>query len=210
MAKIHTVIFDLDGTLSDSAILTMAAFQRILPNYSIPVPSIGAVRRTIGHPNPEFYYILFPKIAHDIVTLIGQEVELMELEILDSLKNKILFDGCLELLSQLYNNGMQLHIASTGDKEHVYSILFATGIQNFFSSIYCQSPDKIEMLRMIIGDNEKIGHIMVGDMEKDSDSARANSIRSVGACYGYCDKERSDFDYYIDKPSELWEILEEH
>jgi len=44
-------------------------------------------------------------------------------------------------------------------------------------------------------------------MKKDTDGARANGIKSVGACYGYCLRELADFDYYIDEPLQLLELL---
>ena len=43
--KIHTVIFDLDGTLSDSAILTVEALKRVAPNFGLPVPPVSDIRR---------------------------------------------------------------------------------------------------------------------------------------------------------------------
>ena len=48
---------------------------------------------------------------------------------------------------------------------------------------------------------------MVGDMKKDYDAARANGIISIGACYGYCIKELSEFDFYIHTPLDLLDII---
>ena len=62
------------------------------------------------------------------------------------------------------------------------------------------------MLREILKGTS--GFIMVGDMKKDYEAARANGILSVGACYGYCVRAISDFDYYIDSPLDLLRILE--
>lgn len=202
-SKIHTVIFDLDGTLSDSAVLTMAAFERVAPVYGLPVPSLEAVRGAMGHANPEFYYILFPDFPRDMVYDMGNSVELEELRVLPSVGGRLLFKGCRELIACLKEHGVQLYIASTGDREHVFSVLSETGIIGFFDKICCGRSDKIEMLREITEDGDKDGYLMVGDMGKDHDGARANGILSVGACYGYCKRELTDFDFYIDEPFEL-------
>ena len=207
----HTVIFDLDGTLSDSVILAKAAFERLAPKHGLPIPSEDAIRRATGYANPEFYYILFPDFPRETVYNLGVLVEQEELEQLPLVSDRLLFEGCRELLERLQQYKLRLCLASTGEKDHVYSILGKTGIMGFFDVIACARPDKTEMLREIIGDSGKSGCIMVGDMVKDHDAARANGILSVGACYGYCVREPSrglsGFDFYIDTPLELLDIL---
>jgi phosphoglycolate phosphatase-like HAD superfamily hydrolase len=206
--RIHTVIFDLDGTLSDSALLTIAAFKNVLPKHGLSMPSKEAIRRATGFATPEFYYIMFPDSPRDKVYNAGMEVDEEELRLMPSIGSSLLFEGCGELLTRLRESGMCLHIASTGERDHVFSILNGTGITHFFDSINCGRPDKTEMLGEIIGDSDKDGFIMVGDMKKDYEAARVNRIISVGACFGYCVKELAGFDFYIDKPLDLLDIIE--
>ena len=216
--SIHTVIFDLDGTLSDSALLTMAAFRAVLPKQGLPMPSEEAVRRAMGYATPEFYYILFPDLPRDMVDNVGILVEEEELRCLPSLGGKLLFEGCWELLMRLKENGKRLCIASTGSRDHVLSTLDCIGITHFFDAVYCDLPDKTEMLRDMInnvdknadsksGYIDKNGYIMVGDMKKDYEAARTNGIVSVGACFGYCVREQTNFDFYIDKPLDLFKLI---
>jgi len=205
--RIHTVIFDMDGTLSDSAILTDAAFRKIAPEQGLPVPSGEAVRKVMGNATPEFYYKLFPDFPRDLIFNAGKLVDEEELRLLPGLKSRLLFSGCHELLMLLKENNKRLYLASTGAEAHVYPVLRGTGIIGLFDKISCARPDKTEMLGEMIKDDDRDGFIMVGDMEKDHEGARANGIVSVGACYGYCRRELSDFDYYIDEPLELLGIL---
>ena len=211
--RIHTVIFDLDGTLSDSALLSMEAFRAVLPKQGLPIPSEEAVRRAMGYATPEFYYILFPDLPHDKVYDVGLLVEEEELRILPALGANLLFEGCRELLMRLKESGKRLCIASTGSRDHVFSTLDGIRITDFFDTVSCDRPDKTETLReMIEADNkkgyiDKNGYILVGDMKKDYEAARANGIVSVGACFGYCVRESTNFDFYIDKPLELLKII---
>lgn len=205
--SIHTVIFDLDGTLSDSVILSIAAFDKIAAVYGMPVPSKEAIRRATGYATPEFYYILFPGFPRNIVDEAGALVEKEEQRLLSSFADTLLFKGCRELLIRLKERGIFLNIASTGEKEHVFSILRETGIYDLFDSISCGRPDKAEMLFEMTLKGRKNGYLMVGDMKKDYEAARINGILSVGACYGYCLRDISEFDYYIDEPLDLLHII---
>ena len=208
--KIHTVIFDLDGTLSDSAVLTAEAFKKVAPHFDLPLPTEEALHRATGYPNPEFYYILYPGYPKSKITEMGQMIEQEELRILPSAGDRLLFKGCRELLIELKEKGIRLNIASTGDRDHVFSILDITGIDGLFDTVSCHHPDKTEMLGKMTETGDKNGYLMVGDMKKDYEAARGNGILSVGACYGYCRRDISDFDLYIDEPLDLLEIIENH
>ena len=203
---INTVIFDLDGTLSDSALLTIEALKTIAPKQGLPLPSEEAIRRATGNATPEFYYILFPGFDRDLVYKAGTLVEEEELRILPALSGWLLFPGCRELLVHLKKSGISLHIASTGSREHVFSVVNATGIGAYFDSINCGRSDKTEMVGEIIKNKNEV--FFVGDMKKDYEAARTNGIVSVGACYGYCVKELSGFDFYINSPLELIGMIE--
>ena len=205
--KIHTVLFDLDGTLSNSSILTVAAFDVIAPQFGLTPPTLEAIQRATGYSNPEFYFRLFPDIPQDKIAHMGSLIEQEELRILSSMSHMLLFPGCLELLNELRSRGIRLYIASTGATDHVYPILRETGIQDYFERIVCHRPDKTDMLREMTKDLDKDGCLMVGDMKKDYEAARANGIMSVGACFGYCRREFTDFDIYIDTPFELLRFI---
>ena len=210
-SNIHTVIFDLDGTLSNSAVIAVEACKRVFPDYGFPVPDIDAIKRATGHANPEFYYLLLPDHDKDTVSRAGIQVELEEKHVISSLGDNLLFPECRELLERLKEKGIRLCIASLGDKEHVLTILNDTGIIDFFETVLYAQPgkteDKTEMLRELIGESDKSGCVMVGDMKKDYEAARLNGIVSAGACYGYCKEDISEFDFYIHSPLELLDIL---
>jgi len=203
---IKNVIFDLDGTLADSAILTTAAFEEIAPIYNLPVPEVAAVRAVTGYANPEFYYRLFPNVSKEVVDKIGEDIECKELLIADKFKNELFFPGCKELLLALLERDIKIYIASTGDERHVERVLEVADVTTLFTSINYGEPDKADMLRRIITE-PKSEWLMVGDMRKDVEGSKANGIICVGACYGYCIQGRDAFDHYIYHPMELLKIV---
>ena len=206
-SQIHTVLFDLDGTLSDTAVLTMGALRRLAPEHGLQVPSEETVKFFLGYATPEFMGHMFPDLTPEEAEKLGQLSEKGELDELEHVDD-ILFDGVLDLLKSLATAGVRMHIASTGSNEHVMAIIDSAGIGEYFETVSCDSSDKTEMISRIIKGSEKSGYALVGDSVKDYAAARENGILSVGVSYGYCSRETSDFDLYIDHPLELLKILE--
>ena len=205
--KIHTVIFDLDGTLTDSAVITRAACERIAPAYGLPIPSYKEIRKAMGYQMPEFFYLLFPDFPKDKVAIAGEHIHAEGLRLVPDYKDRLLFEGCRETLFRLKENNVHLYIVSAGEPDRVPAVLEMTGIIDLFDKVLCGISDKAEMIREIVSDDNKAGYVMVGDMKKDREAARANGIVSVGACYGYCRKGEENFDCYIDSPMDLLGIL---
>lgn len=201
-----TVIFDLDGTLADTAVLTIAAFRNMAPGSGLPEPAPAAIRAAIGYANPEFYDRLYPGRPAGLVRALGHRVEEEELRLMPSLGGGLLFPGIKELLRALGERGDTLYIASTGSPAHVDAVVDSTGIRGFFAAIHCGEPDKAGMIGRILGGGNPASFLMVGDKEKDAAGAHANGLRAVGALYGYCEQGKHGFDAYIGTPRELLAI----
>lgn len=203
----QTVIFDLDGTLADTAVITIEAFRRLAPGSGLPLPEPERIRAAIGYANPEFYDRLFPGFPTQPVRALGRRVEKEELRLLPEFTGELLFPGVRELLAALRDKGIRLYIASTGSAEHVDAVVAHTGIGGCFADILCGEPDKAGMIGRILGAGDPADFLMVGDKAKDSDGARANGIAAIGACYGYCAQGEYAFDRYIDTPHALLTIM---
>ena len=198
------VIFDMDGTLVDSAKVTMPAFELICPKYGIDVPEEKTIISAIGYSNPTFYYKIFNYIEKNVLNAFGEEVENAEKQTIKNVKKGLLFDGVLELLSAIKEKGKKMCIASTGDASHVQSCLEYGGIEGYFEEVFCGKPDKELMVAQIMKIAPKEKWIMIGDKRKDSKAAKYNGIFSIGAGYGYCIKEEYDeFDCIVKQPLEI-------
>ena len=120
---IHTIVFDLDGTLVDTALLTLQAFRLIAPGMGLKVQGVERIRTAIGYANPEFYYHIYPDQPQERVFQFGRLVEREELRLLPHMNHMLLFPGCLELLTELREKHISLYIASTGSEEHVSAVI---------------------------------------------------------------------------------------
>ena len=187
---LDVAIFDLDGTLIDTARTSIAAIRDCARRFHFPELADGDVARAIGLPNPEFYYRLYPDLPRADVAAFGARVERREAEITAEIGDSLAFPGIGELLAALHGRGVALYVASMGDRMHVDGALDATGLAKYFDGVYYGDCGKAESLRRILGARTNKDFVMVGDTEIDADAARANGIPCIGAGYGYCYPER--------------------
>ena len=209
MKKKH-IIFDLDGTLSDTAKATAAAISRVEKQYELPKISISHIHAAMGLADLEFYAHLYPNESAEKLMKAGAAIDSLEEEAIKAIGKEILFPGVMDMLTGLVNNGYNLYIASTGSENHVYTTLISAGIEKLFTAISCGEPAKILMVKNIIAGRDPQKWVMVGDMFKDSEAARNNNILALGAGFGYlAEEDRRLFDGALSEPGEIYDYLKE-
>jgi phosphoglycolate phosphatase len=205
---INNIVFDMDGTLADTAKATVIAFSKFAPQFGLGKLADETIKAAIGYANPEFYFRLYPQSDMEMLIKFGEQVEKHEKLIIRELGENILFDGVKDLLQILSADGFALHLASTGNSKHVAAVLGDSGIKAYFKSVSCGEAEKTAMVRNIIQGSELSQWMMVGDKQKDSDAAHGNNILSVGAGYGYLlPEDYRLFDAVIQTPSGLLDFL---
>lgn len=201
---IRNLIFDMDGTLADTAVATIPTCTELAVRCGLPIPTAESIRAAIGIANPDFYYRLFPHHERSVIYEYGQRVERAEADIIRKIGEGILFPGVRGLLERLTRLGCALYIASTGDREHVDVVLRSAGVMEFFREIHCGESEKVRMVAGILGDSDRSEWVVVGDRDKDARAAHENGILALAAGFGYC--ERADwplFDAVLKTPGEL-------
>ena len=199
------IIFDMDGTLSDTGRATEKAIKAIEERFHLPSITYNHIQDVMGIGGLDFYRGLFPNVPEDVIVALEPVVDALEDEAIRDLGTTILFPGVNEMLTTLKEAGYRLHIASTGSQNHVNVTLQAANIKHLFTTISCDQPEKISMVRNIIAGSDPGKWAMVGDMFKDSEAAKGNNILALGAGFGYLAKEdESLFDAIIKTPRDIW------
>ena len=204
MTKEH-IIFDLDGTLSNTAKATMMAITEAEKQLDLPKVTENQVRDAMGLAGLEFYEYLYPQVLKETLLDIENIVDAAEEAAVKVVGKEILFPGIVDMLAGLLKKGCFLYIASTGSKSHVYNTLRACDIEKFFTEVSCGESEKISMVKRIIAGRNLNEWAMVGDMHKDSDAARGNKILALGAGYGYLNKDDFPlFDFILSRPIDIF------
>ena len=121
-----------------------------------------------------------------------------------------LFEGVIELLSNLKREGFHLALCSSGSQEYIALVLKTTGIECMFqytiSSPKFESKDEAvhEFLNSISCDN----FIMVGDRHHNLTAAQSTRIPTIVALYGYGDVDETSTSLFTAKtPGDIYPLV---
>jgi phosphoglycolate phosphatase len=209
-----TMLFDLDGTLTNPKIGITKSVHYSLEKMGILGVSIDSLVKFIGPPLKESYVKYF--------SLSNEEADLAikfyrEYFSVTGLFENTLYAGIDVLLNTLCNRNTVLIVATS--KPTLYSKVICEhfNILKYFTAIEGSELDgarssKAELIGYILekynSDKEKV--LMIGDREHDIIGAKRNSIKSIGVGYGYGGKEElvnAGANYYVNSIEELSEIL---
>lgn len=189
------VIFDLDGTLFQTAHCAIETVKRLVNELDIePISDIN-ILSNIRKTTDEFLRSIFPKhINIDDIHDRFRELEQDEVR-----ERGILFPNIQKVLERLKECGHVLCICSNGSIEYIELVLKSTGIRKYFDEIYSAKHynAKSDLVEEILAD-KKIA-VIVGDTLHDIEAGKANNIPSIAAAYGYGnadDLDRSTFTVY--------------
>lgn len=127
------VIWDVDGTLLDTAELHFAAWKRLADELGKPF-SREAFKATFGRRNPEIIHLLFEERYSDAeVAALGARKETYYREAAKS--GLTLLPGARELLNELHRAGFRQAVGSSAPRENLDLVLRLTGTTDLFQAV---------------------------------------------------------------------------
>lgn len=185
------ILFDLDGTLTDSGEGIMNCAKFALEHYNLPIPSKAELRTFVGPPlHDSFIRFGVPAEEADNAVKIYRSRYIP----IGKFENHP-YDGIQKVLQQLKDAGHTLYVATSKPEAMSVEILEHFGMAKYFDIIAGASFDRsrsskedvIAYLLSQCGDyNQKI---MVGDTAFDVIGAKAHNIPTVGVSWGYGEVE---------------------
>ena len=206
MKQKFTVLFDLDGTLVDTAPDLMRAHNHVMTKFGYPTKSTDEIRNLVGkgagaligrsiwgQAKKEFHSVNDLKIkdqmSKEFVDYYGKNI----------ISESTLISGVKEFLKWCKEQNISMAVC-TNKQEHLSNVLLKKiGIYDFFEYIagsdtfdYCKPDPRhlTSVVEILDGDIKKT--VMIGDSETDANAAKAAKIPIILLENGYTEKNTTE------------------
>lgn len=210
-----TVIFDLDGTLTDTLDDLTNGVNYALSRFDFPKRSRDEIRSFVGNGVKRLINLSVPD-GTDEETAARVLKAFREYYPLHSMEKTKPYDGITELVSLLKNKGVKIGVVSNKTEDAVIKIVdYYFG--NIFDSVSGQvdgrpqkpAPDGVlHTMDELSADKTKT--IYVGDSDVDCMTAHNASIPVIGVSWGFRDRsvlEANGADFIAENPSDIARIV---
>jgi phosphoglycolate phosphatase len=206
MTQKYTVLFDLDGTLIDTAPDLMNAHNHVMKKYGYPTKSTKEIRNLVGQgagaligrsiwgqAKKEFHSVADEKVKHkmseDFIDFYGRNI----------MKESTLINGVKDFLKWCKEKNISMAVC-TNKQEHLsIDLLKKMEIYDYFEYVagsntfdYCKPDPRhiTSIIEILNGDIKK--SLMFGDSENDANAAKAASIPVILLENGYTEKKTEE------------------
>ena len=206
MKQKFTILFDLDGTLVDTAPDLMLAHNHVMRKFGYPTKSTEDIRNLVGkgagaligrsiwgQAKKEFSKVLDEKIKDEMVK------EFVNFYGKNIVNESTLVTGVKDFLIWCKEQNISMAVC-TNKQEHLSNdLLKKIGIYDFFEYVagsdtfdYCK-PDPRHLTNVVeILDGDVKKTIMIGDSETDANAAKAAEIPVILLENGYTEKNTTE------------------
>lgn len=215
--NISTVLFDLDGTLIDTAPDFELVINLLLSEYKKPPLPYTKVRASVSNGARALITLAFSITPEhtDFPVLLARLLEIYHQHL--DIKSQP-FAGMLELLDKIEGTDMKWGIVTNKHSKFTYPLLKSLKLSERSSAIICpdhvtkSKPDPEPLLKAasIIGVDPS--HcIYIGDHLRDIEAAKKAGMTSVAALYGYIEDSVNPYDWqahhYVASVKEIEQYL---
>ena len=206
MKQKFTILFDLDGTLVDTAPDLMLAHNHVMKKFGYPTKSTEDIRNLVGkgagaligrsiwgRAKKEFSEVLDEKIKDEMVK------EFVNFYGKNIVNESTLVTGVKDFLIWCKEQNISMAVC-TNKQEHLSNdLLKKIGIYDFFEYVagsdtfdYCKPDPRhlTNVVEILDGDIKKT--IMIGDSETDANAAKAAEIPVILLENGYTEKNTTE------------------
>ncbi len=181
------ILFDLDGTLTDSGEGIINCAIAALEHFGLPVPSREEMRVFVGPPLHETFlkFGVKPEQTEEAIRVYrARYIPIGKFE-------NTPYPGIREMLETLKTAGHKLYVATSKPEATSVEILEHFDLAKYFDRICGASMDlsrnsKEAVIAYLLEQNGKADNmVMVGDTKFDVIGAKAHGISTIGVSWGY-------------------------
>ena len=187
------VLFDLDGTITDSAPGIVARLAKTYEKLGLPVPSEDELLRWVGPPMLESFELragMTPIEALDALT-VYRGISSVD----GPWTGSAVYPGIAGVIKNLFAAGVPLAITSSKPESQVTAVLDHFGLSQYFTVLCGASEDEVrsakadvieEALRRLTALDIDLGQVvLVGDRHHDVEGAAVHGIPTIMVEWGY-------------------------
>lgn len=189
------ILFDLDGTLTDSAEGITRSVQYALQHFGIDEPDLDKLTCFVGPPLKEQFmkYCRMSERQAEVAVAVYRQRYAKT-----GIYENAVYEGIPEVLQMLKAERKILAVASSKPEIYVRQILEHFQIAEYFDEIVGANMDETrtakhevieEALERLGATDERPDVLMVGDRSHDVEGALRCGIQCIGAAYGYGGEE---------------------
>ena len=209
------VLFDLDGTLTDSGPGIMNGFRYAIQKMGGQVSENDDMRKFVGPPLEVSFEKLLGYSPEDTITAVKHYREYYN-NMGGNTENSV-YPGIPELLETLKNSGKRLIVATSKNEKPTNFVLDYFDLRKYFDFVSASNDTdrrrKADVIRYAVsecGINDLSSAVMVGDRENDVQAALEVGLESIGVLYGYGDEEelsKAGATYIVETPDDVCKLI---
>lgn len=213
-----TILFDLDGTITNSGEGIINSVIYALEKMNLDVLDQAELYSFIGPPLNDSFKKFYHLDDHFTEQAVKYYREYYQTK---GIYENRLYEGINNLLTDLQQAGCALYVATSKPEIYAKQILAHFDLDHYFTGIYGASldgerskkGDVIEYALKSAGLTDLNGTLMIGDRSHDMIGAKENQLACLGVLYGFGDQielEKAGADYIAATPEEVEKIIIEN
>ena len=226
MVQKFTILFDLDGTLIDTAPDLMNAHNYVMKKFGYETKSRSDIKKLVGKGAASLIgRAVWGQAKKEFGQINDKEIkDEMVKDFIEYYANNIaveskLINGVLEFLKWAKTNNISMGVCTNKQEHLAIDLLKKIKIYEYFEYVagsntfdYCKPDPRhlTNVIEIMQGDIKK--SLMIGDSETDADSARAAGIPFILVEDGYTEKKVSEIhhNYLIKDFVNIQEIINKY
>jgi phosphoglycolate phosphatase len=205
--KFKTIIFDLDGTISDPLVGIYSSINFALEAYSYDAVDVEDVRPMIGPPLTQIFEHLLGDISQSRMLELVEKYR--ERYAAVGYMENVLYEQIPKTIAALSAHGYELGVCTSKRADYATKIVEMFQLLEHFS--FVDGGDvgvhKVDQLRRLVANGlQPDSAIMIGDREVDISAAKSNGIASVGVMWGFGSRmelQEAQPDHLLETPKDL-------
>ncbi len=186
----RTVVFDLDGTLVDSAADIRASVNKMLAEEGYRELDLPTVISFIGNGLPVLVQRVMAHFQVEETEFPRLSARVLAIYNASTSAHTVIYDGAREVLDALQAKGVRMAVCTNKPKEPAMHVLEDLDLIQYFDAVVGgdsfekRKPDPLPLLK-IIGETPKQDVLYVGDSEVDAETAQRAGVTFALFTKGY-------------------------